>query len=137
MNRNEDKNMQEFVEKIMKKAPLESPSFDFTAAVMAKVSAIEKSKATIYKPAISKKGWFLIFGGLFATMAYFIFSVKTQNAGHFGTFGPRVRDFLKSFNGVHLFQFPGITANVIIVATVMIFIQIAFLKNHINKRFQK
>ena len=137
MKRNEDKNIEQFVDKVMKETPLESPSRDFTSKVMANVLAMDKSKATVYKPLISKTGWVLIFGGIIATMVYFIINGGAQAEGQPWSFGPGIKDFIKTFNNVHLFQLSRVTVNVIVVSMILIFIQIALLKNHLDKRLAK
>jgi hypothetical protein len=137
MKKNEDKNIELFVDKVMKETPLESPSHDFTATVMANVLAIDKSKATVYKPLISTTGWVLIFGSIIATMVYFIINGGTQGEGQPWSFGPGVKDSIKSFSDVHLFQVSRITVNVIVVSTILMLLQIALLKNHLDKRLAK
>ena len=81
MKENEDKNIEQYVHTVIKETPLESPSHDFTSKVMANVLAIGKSKATVYKPLISKKGWLLIFGGIIATVMYLLINDGTQSEG--------------------------------------------------------
>lgn len=137
MKVNEDKNIEQYVHTVIKGTPLESPSHDFTSKVMVNVLALDKSKATVYKPLISKTGWVLIFGGIIATMGYFIINGGTQSEGHPWSFGPGVKDFIKTFSDVHLFQFSRITVNVIVVSTILMIIQITLLKNYLDKRLAK
>ena len=137
MKENEDKNMEQYVHTVIKETPLESPSHDFTSKVMANVLAIDKSKTTVYKPLISKTGWVLIFGGIIATMVYFIINGGTQSEGHPWSFGTGVKDFIKMFSSLHLFQFSRVTVTVIVVSTILMFIQITLLKNYLNKRLAK
>src|SRR5580693_8506690 len=105
MKANEYKNMGQYVRVVIKKMPLESPSHDFTAKVMANVLAIEKSKASVYKPLISKTGWILIFGGIITAIGYFILNGGTPVEGQAWSFDYRVKGFIKAFGDVHLFQF--------------------------------
>ena len=137
MKENEDKNMEQYVHKVIKETPLESPSCDFTSKVMAHVLAIDKSKAIVYKPLISKTGWVLIFSGIIAAIGYFILNGGTQNQGHPWSFSPGVKDYIKSFSDVHLFQFSRTTINVIVVSAILMIIQITLLKNYLNKRLAK
>jgi hypothetical protein len=137
MKANEDKNMAQYVRVVIKEMPLESPSHDFTAKVMANVLAIEKSKATVYKPLISKTGWILIFGGIIAAIGYFILNDGTPVEGQAWWFDHRAKDFIKTFGEVHLFQFPQTTINVIVVSTILILLQITLLKNYLDKRLAK
>jgi hypothetical protein len=137
MKENEDKNMEQYVQKVIKKTLLESPSHDFTAKVMANVLAMDKSKATVYKPLISKTGWIIIFGGIIATMVYFIINGGAQTGGHSWSFDLSGKDFIKMFSSLHLFQFSRVTVNVIVVSTILMFIQITLLKNYLDKRLTK
>ena len=137
MKENEDKNMEQYVQKVIKETLLESPSHDFTAKVMANVLAMDKSKATVYKPLISKTGWIIIFGGIIATMVYFIINGGAQTGGHSWSFDLSGKDFIKMFSSLHLFQFSRVTVNVIVVSTILMFIQITLLKNYLDKRLTK
>ncbi len=137
MKANEDKNMEQYVRMVIKEMPLESPSHDFTAKVIANVLAIEKSKATVYKPLISKTGWILIFGGIIAAIGYFILNGGTPVESQAWSFGHGAKDFIKTFGDVHLFQFSQTTINVIVVSTILILLQIALLKNYLDKRVAK
>jgi len=137
MKENEDKNIEQYVHAAIKETPLESPSHNFTANVMAGVLAIAKSKATLYKPLISKTGWVLIFGVIIATVAYLILNGVTQGGGQPWSFGPGVKNFIKSFSEVHLFQLSRITANVIVASAILMLLQIALLKNYLDKRVAK
>ena len=119
MKENEDKNIEQYVHAVIKETPLESPSPDFTANVMAGVLALDKSKATVYKPLISKTGWVLIFGGIIATLLYLLINGDAQVAGQPWSFGTGVKDFINTFSNVHLFQFSRTTINVIIVSAIL------------------
>jgi len=137
MKGNGDKNIERYVQKVVKESALESPSHDFTSKVMANVLAMDKSKVTVYKPIISKTGWVLIFGGIITTIVYFIITGGTQGEGQTWSFGPGVKDFIKTFSDVHLFQFSRTTINVIVLSTILMIIQIILLKNHLDKRLAK
>ena len=137
MKEKEDKKIEQFVDRVMKEVPLESPSYNFTSKVMANVLATDKNKATVYKPVISKTGWLIIFGSIIAAITYFIIKGGPQGDGLPGMYSPRIMDFIKPFSEAHLFQFSGLTINIIVLSTILIFIQITLLKNHLNKRFEK
>lgn len=137
MKENEDKkNVQLLVEKVMKQIPLESPSLDFTSVVMANVLSVNTKKATDYKPVISQRGWLILFGSIIAAITYFIFRGNTQTGGSSESFGFDITGFTKTFNSAYLFQFSGTTINVIFLATVMLLIQIALLKNYLDRRVE-
>ena len=137
MKENEDKNMEQYVHKVIKETPLESPSHDFTSKVMANVLAMDKSKATVYKPLISKTGWVLIFGGIIAAIGYFLLNGGTQVEGQPWSFGHGAKDFINTFSNVHLFQFSRTTINVIVLSAILMIIQITLLKNYLDRRLAK
>jgi hypothetical protein len=137
MKENEDKNIEQYVHKVIKETPLESPSRDFTANIMANILAMDKSKATVYKPLISKTGWVLIFSGIIGTIVYFILNGGTQVEGHPWSFGSGVKEYIKTYSDIHLFQFSRTTINVIVVSAVLMIIQITLLKNYLDKRVAK
>jgi hypothetical protein len=137
MKENEDKNIEQYVHAAIKETLLESPSRDFTAKVMAGVLTLDKSKATVYKPLISKTGWVLIFGGIIATWVYFIINGHAQVVDQSWSFGTGVNNFIKTFSDSHLFQFSRTTINVIILSTILMIIQITLLKNYLDKRMTK
>ena len=137
MKENEDKNIEQYVHAVIKETPLESPPPDFTAKVMASVLALDKSKATVYKPLISKTGWVLIFAGIIATLAYSIINDRVQVVSQPWSFGSGVKDFIRTFSDSHLFQFSRTTINVIILSTILMIIQITLLKNYLDKRVAK
>jgi hypothetical protein len=137
MKENEDKNIEQYVHAVIKETPLESPSPDFTAKVMASVLALNKNKATVYKPLISKTGWALIFAGIIVTLAYFIINSRAQVVSQPWSFGTGVKDFIRPFSDSHLFQFSRTTIKVIILSTILMIIQITLLKNYLDKRVAK
>ena len=137
MKENEDKNMEQFVERVMKETPMESPSYGFTSKVMANVLAVDKSKATTYKPLISRKGWILIFAGIVAILLYLLLSDSTQAANHSWLIDLSGKNFIPTLNSSNLFQFSRLTINVVVAATVLVLIQIALLKSYLNKRLTK
>jgi hypothetical protein len=135
MKNKEDKNIENLVENLMAETSVENPSIEFTAKVMSGIFAVEKNKVFMYKPVISKRIWFIILGGIVALFTFLIFNTPLTFTGNnlnltFLTFDR----FLKSLS---IFQISSMTANVILVATIMVFIQIFLLKNYLNKRFQK
>jgi hypothetical protein len=134
MKESNDKNMEQFIAKAIKETTLESPSNDFTNKIMNDVWAMEKSKATTYKPLISKTGWMIIFTGFTAAIVYLFLNGGAQSDGHTWSFGPGVKNFINSFSDFHLFQFSRITINVIVLSAILMLAQITLLKNLLDKR---
>lgn len=135
MKNKEDKNFENLVEKMMQNSSLETPSFDFTSKVMSNVFSLEKKKSFSYQPVISKRGWLIIFAAIGALITWMIFNVSGNKASSNFDFSFINAD--KIFTMFSGFQFPAITTNIILLAMVMMFIQILFLKSYLNKRFHK
>jgi hypothetical protein len=133
MKANEDKHLDEFAGKLMNETSLEKPSAEFTSKVMFGVLAAGTGTATVYKPLISKPFWFIIFGTVIISLGYLIINADVQAGGWFYSFDLSVvnNKFLKSLSG---FKFSEITLVTVALSTVMLFVQITFLKNYFNKR---
>jgi hypothetical protein len=133
MKANEDKHLDEFAGKLMNETSLEKPSAEFTSKVMIGVLAAGTGTATVYKPLISKPFWFIIFGTVILLMVYLILYADTQAGSWFDSFDLSVANnkFLKGLSGV---KFSEITLFTVALATIMLFVQITFLKNYFNKR---
>jgi hypothetical protein len=134
MKNREDKNIEKLVESIMTETSVESPSIDFIAKVMSGVFAVEKKKSLVYKPVISKWGWLIIFGTVVFLFAFLILG-NPQNASTGDSFNFAIFNFEKFLKPFYEIQISSMTANVLLAATIMIFVQIFFLKNYLNKRF--
>lgn len=127
----EDKNIENLIDKMMAENTLEIPSFDFTSKVMAQVLVTEESKAKNYKPLISKSIWIIIGFGLVSLVVYAsLFSGTEYNPGIDKSYTERFSDF---FSGIHL------SKNIlyaILVVPFMVLIQIGVLKNYFDKKYQ-
>lgn len=135
MKNREDKNIEKLVENLIAETSVESPSVEFTAKVMSGIYAVERNKIFMYKPVISKRAWFIIFGIIAALFAFLIFNTQLTSAGsNFNLTFFNLDKFVKPFFGIEI---SSMTANVIVVATIMVLIQIFVLKTYLNKRFQK
>lgn len=60
MKEQEAKELEKLIAKVMQKAPLESPSLQFTDNIMAAINVEEKSVAFRYRPLLPKYIWFVI-----------------------------------------------------------------------------
>lgn len=135
MKNKDDKQIEKLVENLMAESTVESPSVDFTTRVMSAISAVEKSKNLVYKPLISKRIWFIIFAIIASVFGFLIFNTQPSSANSYFNFTVISFDkFLKPFSGL---KFSTMTTNVLLAASVMLFIQIFLLKIYLNKRFHK
>lgn len=138
MKNMEDKHIEKLVETLMAETSLESPSVDFTSKVMSGVLAVEKKKSLVYNPVISKWAWYIIFGCIAFLFAFLIFNNAKNTSNSSGSYFNftffNSEKFLKLFSG---FQISQMTANVLLAASAMLFIQIFLLKSYLNKKFHK
>jgi hypothetical protein len=127
----EDKNIENLIDKMMAENTLETPSFDFTSKIMAQVLVAEKTKVKSYKPLISKSIWIIIGFGLLGLAIYASLFSETENNLKIGkSYADNVSAF---FSGIH------ISKNIlyaILIVPFMILIQIGVLKNYFDKKYQ-
>ena len=132
MKANTDKHLEHFTGKLMKENALDKPSVDFTARVMSKVWAA--NTAFVYKPLISKPAWVVIFAGIFSLAGYLL--LNTAEAASTSWFQNMVlsKSDFTHFNYRGESKISTVTFYTVVVATVMLFIQMSFLKNYFSKR---
>jgi hypothetical protein len=138
MKENEpDKNLEKLIGGIMKEATTESPSPDFTNRVMADVIEESKRNVFVYKPLISRTGWFIILTGILGSLIYLYLSggAAAESASTLLPFKEIQVD--QYFSGLHRFVFSTTTVYIVVLATLMIFIQITLLKGYLSKRLHK
>lgn len=135
MNANEIKEIDKLVHKMMKKATLESPSFDFTAQIMEQVSSLKQSQATIYEPLISRKAWILICTGFATLMGYVLLGTQQELTSwdHFLDLNTFANDAFSI--ALHRFFFSNVMLYSLVFLSIMVLVQVSFLKMFFNKRF--
>ncbi len=126
-----DKNIEKLIDKVMKGYTLQTPSFDFTAKVMGQVN-VQKMKAIHYQPLISKTGWMTIFGSIFAICIY-VFLDTTQQVNQYTVdlsffYDNKLSEVLAKIH------FSEVTMYAVIVLTFLILIQIPLLNNHFGRK---
>lgn len=134
MKANEDKLLAELVDNIMKDAILEPPSSDFTTKVMSSLVITKTNEVFVYKPLIPRSVFILFFGCLVTCVIYLLIDEKPQTNSWFNN---------TTFNSVYnyqitsLFNFSKITVYSVVSATLMLFIQISFLKKYLDNQLEK
>jgi hypothetical protein len=141
MNDQTDKYLDELAKKVIKDAPLETPSFNFTNAVMSQVAALNNNKITTYKPLISKTGWIFISIGILTLIFIILFGNKTESSGWLSTVDFSVLSNNKLSNTLLGFKTSGFAITktlgyALVLFSVMVCIQIPFLKHHFNQRYK-
>ena len=131
MKANVDKKIEDLVDHIMKDSVLETPSFDFTTKVMSQVLATEESKATVYRPLITKSVFLAVFG--LGT----ILCLSLNGESHSQSWLSQIEySKLFSIDFCSKYSISKISVYAILASIIMFFIQIPILKNHFDKRFE-
>ena len=136
-----DKEMEQLVEKMMKKTSLDTPSLDFTSNIMSKVLDIKTSETTVYNPLISKKVWMMIGFGVLTLLIYIVFGATTENSGFISKIDFSMLTNNKIGNMVSNMEWSNFHVSkafgyAFMSLGIMICIQILFLKRHFNQRFE-
>ena len=134
MKENVDKHIEALVDKAMQSLPLETPSFEFTQHVMAEVKATSVSVTTQYKPLISKQVWGMIFTGIAAISIWAFIGTPIEGNSWFDTIDYGFITNNKVTHTLSGFKFSQTTGYAIIMLSIMVCIQIPFLKHYFNKR---
>jgi len=127
----EDKNIENLIDKMMAENTLEAPSIDFTSKIMAQVLTVQESKVMTYRPLISKTSWIFISLGAIALIFYSSLSSGTEYNP--GTDNSYTEKFSALFSGIHLSK--GIISAFMVVPFIIL-IQIGVLKNYFDKRYE-
>jgi hypothetical protein len=125
-----DKNMDQFVYKIMSESTLESPSIDFTSKVMAQVLAAQNSKIQQYKPLIATPIWVVILGCLVSLICYSSFGNVSHHSESDYSYLVNIPNLFSTFH------FSKNTIYAILIVPFMILVQIPILKNYYEKKYQ-
>lgn len=128
----DDKRIEDLVNKLMTADSLEQAPLDFKDKVMAKVDALSNSTATVYKPLIPKYILWLIGTGFIAIIGYLIFKQPTGNS----TLSERLNLPEISFNPLEglSFEFSNTLMYAMVLFAVMLSVQIPILKQYFNNR---
>lgn len=128
----ENKELENLVDKMMKSVTLESPSIDFTSKIMTQVLIKKTSKEKVYKPLISKMTFAIIFGMLLGCY-YILYNNGDGQSNNWFT----AINFNRFYSNRFLsgFAVSKIMIYSVVALAVMFCIQVYYLKNHFNKRF--
>ena len=136
MNDKEKKSLGIFIKKMVKEAPVEKPSLDFSANVMDAINALEAKKTRqVYEPLISKKIWFLIVAGIIALTVYLFKTGVHLNEGYLSKVDLSKITNAISFDSSYSFNISNTALYGFIFLAIMIPIQIAYLKRYHDKKF--
>lgn len=124
-----------FLKKYLKEIALDTPKSDFTNAIMDTILAEEKKSIVKSEPLISKQMWLLSMGFI-GLCLWFLLKGNTAKSYKL----PEINfSFLNGFELPTLFENTSISSTIlyaIVVFSILVFIQIGYLKNHFNKQFE-
>lgn len=129
-----DKQMDNLVKKVIVKASLETPSFDFTAQIMTQLVAKKQSESTIYKPLISRTVWIAIFVGFGVLIAYSFFGMQQESQN--GILDFDVLTYSTVFDKLSKITVSKTVLYALVSLSVMILVQVSVLKDYLDKRFE-
>jgi len=122
-----DKNVEKFIDSVIKNASLETPSLDFTSKIMAQVEALEQKKVIMYQPLISRKVWILI---AMALISILIYAFSSDESVAYIEFRLTISKIIPPIN------VPETTSYTVLIVALMALIQIPILKNYFDRRFE-
>jgi hypothetical protein len=136
MEENKDKQLDDFVKKVVKNIGLETPSDHFTQSIMSKIAAQkENSTITIYKPLISKTGWLVLAAITLFLFAFIIFGNLDLNVGWLPSIDRVASYKIGFFDTLKQLRLPNTLVYGLMGLTFFIYVQIIFLKKHLENRY--
>ncbi|WP_035646425.1 hypothetical protein [Flavobacterium sp. ASV13] len=127
----EDKNLENLIERMMAEDTLQSPSADFTSNLMSQILVAEKTKIKPYKPLISISTWIFIGIALILLVIYNIFFAGAENNLEIGkSYTDKISAIV---SGIHISK---TLLYSILIVPFMILIQVGVLKNYFDKKYQ-
>lgn len=133
----ENKNLDEldiFAKKYIREIEEEKPSVDFTTTIMQTITQVEKVTVYDSTPLISKKMWFVLAGILGVCM----FLVSKEKSVEWLKMPKLKLDYFSRFQFPNLFDNITVSNTMLYTCfffTLMIFVQIYYLKNHFTRKY--
>lgn len=134
METNEDKLLEKLVDIVMKDSVLETPSIDFAAKVMSQVQTTKNNEVYHYKPLISKYLFILFFGSFIVLFIYLSLYGESQTDSWYNNLNFKT---VYNYSSPLPFNLSKGTIYSVVIATLMLLIQISFLKKHFNNQLDK
>ncbi|MGI9549595.1 MAG: hypothetical protein ACR2MT_00235 [Aurantibacter sp.] len=134
MDNEMDKRLDELTGKLLKDFSGETPSFDFTTQLMARVEGLSRSRITRYKPLISKKLWLILIVLIAGIFSYLIFgNVQLEDTWA----SSKLLDLLPEMSSFKLpdYQISNVLLYGVLGFTFFVGVQTLVLKRHFDKRF--
>jgi len=136
MEENKDKQLNDFVKKIVKSAGLETPSDGFTQNIMSKIVAQEeKTTAIKYKPLISKRSWLIFAAITIILFTYIIFGKLDLSISWLPNINSVTLNKIGFMEALSQIQLPNTVVYALIGILLFFYVQIIFLKKHLENRY--
>lgn len=129
---NEDKRIEELVNKLMANDSIEKAPANFTNDVMSKVEALSETRTIVYKPLIPKYVWWLLGLGFVALVFNVILNKPSNSSSLSERYNlPEVSfDLLSNIS----IDFSSNLMYASVLLAVMVAIQVSLLKQYFNQR---
>ncbi|WP_243472554.1 hypothetical protein [Winogradskyella sp. MH6] len=129
---NEDKRIEELVDKLMANDSLEKAPVNFTNDVMSKIEALSETKTIIYKPLIPKYVWWLLGLGFVALIVNVILNKPSDSSSLSERYNlPEVS--FDVFNNLSV-DFSSTLMYATVLLAIMVAIQVPLLKQYFNQK---
>ena len=129
---NEDKRIEDLVNRLMENDSLEKAPADFTNDVMSKIEMLSEAKTIVYKPLIPKYVWWLLGFGFVALIVNIVLNKSSDSSGLSKRYNlPEVS--LDLFGNLPV-DFSNTLMYATVLLAVMVAIQIPLLKQYFNQK---
>ncbi len=131
-----EQHLDKLAKKVMQTTPLEKPSLDFTANIMAKVDVMATNSIMVYKPLISKRTWFVIAVLVVGSLSYGIFGSGLEGLSWFDKVDLSAISNNKITKAISGITFSKTLVYAIGLCGLVFFIQIPIMKYYLDKRLE-
>ncbi|MEZ0006658.1 hypothetical protein ABH942_002035 [Flavobacterium sp. 28YEA47A] len=129
MKENENKELENLVDKAMKNLPLETPSFDFTSRIMAQTAIVPKKVISAYKPILPKTFWLVLAIILIGLLCYTYFSGAPQEELSYGVDSKQI--YISKFSNItNGLNYSKTTMYAAVALFLAMLVQIPIIRNH-------
>ncbi|WP_431111164.1 hypothetical protein [Winogradskyella poriferorum] len=129
---NEDKRIEELVDKLMANDSLEKAPVNFTNDVMSKIELLSETKTIVYKPLIPKYVWWLLGLGFVALIVNVILNKSSDSSSLSERYNLPEISF-DVFNNLSV-DFSSTLMYATVLLAIMVAIQVPLLKQYFNQK---
>jgi len=135
MQEHTEQHLDRLAKKVITASPLKSPSVDFTANIMKQIEHVSIGETAVYKPLISKYGWFGIITVLVGISLYMILG-NVESLSILESVDYSVISNNKVTEALSGIKFSKTLMYAIGFFGLVFFIQIPLMKHYMNKRLE-